>query len=163
MNRDLTALKAPLLAACDARYGVSLISVIVFGSWAKKTATPESDLDLLIVASPLISGRGKRMKQFLAVEDATKSARQAVWGAAFPPLEISPVIKTPHEVAMGSPLFLDMTEWADIWFDREQFFSKYLQTLKKRMSENGTVRKSALGGYYWIYKPDARPGEIIAL
>ena len=37
-------------------YGERLISLAVFGSWARGTATPASDLDLLVVAEPHEAG-----------------------------------------------------------------------------------------------------------
>ena len=43
-------------------YGPRLISLAVFGSWARGTASPESDLDLLVVASDLPPSRMKRVR-----------------------------------------------------------------------------------------------------
>src|SRR3972149_6108880 len=55
-------------AACHAVYGVRLASLAVFGSVARGTMRPDSDVDLLLVADPLPAGRMARMDEFSAVE-----------------------------------------------------------------------------------------------
>ncbi len=70
-----------LLTACRAVYSGNLVSLTVFGSWARETATPQSDVDLLVVANGLPDGRGRRCRRC-----------------------------DPSEVEAGSPLFLDMTD-----------------------------------------------------
>src|ERR1035437_590065 len=57
-----------LRARCQQHYGDRLISVVVFGSVARGTAGPESDLDMLVVADGLPDGRVARGRDFLAVE-----------------------------------------------------------------------------------------------
>jgi predicted nucleotidyltransferase len=47
------ALFVAIREATVVAYGERLISLAVFGSWARGTATPASDLDLLVVAEPL--------------------------------------------------------------------------------------------------------------
>ena len=103
------------------------------------------------------------MRQFEVVDAATLDSRKAIWGAAAPAPEISPLIKTPAEVEAGSPLFLDMTDWREILFDRDHFLQRYLAALKERMRRNSTERRMAKGGYYWVYKPNLQPGEIVTL
>lgn len=163
MRESARRLLDDLLQACRRHYGESLISVVVFGSWARDTATPQSDLDVLIVADPLPKGRLARVSSFEAVEQMVESASKDVWGPECPPVSISPIFKTPQEVEAGSPLFLDMTQDALILFDRNDFFAGYLQRLRARMAELGTQRVQTRGGYYWLYKPDAKPRESIRL
>ncbi len=152
-----------LADACRRHYGDALVTAAVFGSWARDAATPFSDLDLLVVADPLPEGRLARVRQFEPVEMELTPLRRAVWGPDAPPVEISPVLKTPAEVEHGSPLFLDMTLHVVLLHDRDGFFADYLRRLAQRMRELGTERRPFAGGYYWIYKPDARPGEVIRL
>ena len=149
--------------ACKELYAETLVSLALYGSWARSTATQESDIDMLIIASDLPPSRGKRMRQFEAVDAATLDSRKAVWGPPTPTPEISPLIKTPAEVEAGSPLFLDMTDWREILFDRDDYLQRYLAALKERMQRNGTERRMAKGGYYWVYKPNLHPGEVVTL
>jgi len=151
-----------LLEGCRRLYAERLVTLAIFGSWAREAATPCSDLDLLIVAEDLPRGRGRRLREFETVEEETLPVR-FVWGGDYPAVSLSPVIKTPEEVLVGSPLFLDMTDWCRLLWDRDGFFAEYLAGLRERMKKLGARRRWAKGGYYWEYKPDLQPGENIEL
>jgi predicted nucleotidyltransferase len=164
MTAKARTLAKTLTAACRRLYGERLCSVAVFGSHARGTATPVSDIDVLIVAERLPSSRRRRVAEFAAVEDDTCRAREALWplaGVPAPPL--SPVLKTRAEVAAGSPLFLDMTEWCEVLWDPEGFLRSYLAGLRARLEAQGSRRRPAKGGYYWDYKPNAAPLEVVEL
>jgi len=66
-------------------------------------------------------------------------------------------------VLQGTPVFLDMTHTVRILFDREGFFEGYLETLKNKLTNLGARKVRFGGGYYWILKPDLKPGEEISL
>lgn len=149
--------------AALATYGGRLGSLAVFGSWARAAATPASDLDVLIVASSLPPSRMKRVREFRPVIDATRDARFRFWSEDGPEIELSPVFKTPAELAAGSPLYLDMTLWSVILFDRDRALETFLAGLRERMKALGTRRVPFKGGAFWDYKPDLRPGEVVEL
>jgi len=165
MMAKLAQFNETLLTAGRRIYQDNLITIAIFGSWARETASPCSDIDLLLVADKLPDGRMKRMAQFKSVEEATMVDRKTIWNEMpdVPAPELSPVIKTPAEVAAGSPLFLDMTDWIHFLFDRDLFFAGYLAGLKSRLKTLGARRHWAAGGYYWEYKPDSKPSEVIVL
>lgn len=48
--------------------------------------------------------------------------------------ELSPVLKTPSEVAQGSPLFLDMLEDARLLVDRERFLGQAFEGMRARLA-----------------------------
>lgn len=144
-------------------YGKRLISFAVFGSVATDTFRPDSDIDCLVVAEDLPKGRFARMIEFEnqvenQFEDDLKKLREE---SIFPLL--SPIFKTPQEVKLGSPLFLDMTEAIKIYYDKNDFLKAYLISLSKRLKKLGAQKVFFKGGYYWILKPDFKPGEIIEL
>jgi predicted nucleotidyltransferase len=159
----IEALREALLEMCRRTYGESLVSLAIFGSWARGTATPESDIDLLLIAEKLPPSRGKRLDQFERIEAATEEIRRQIWESSPAASSLSPVIKTTEEFKAGSPLYLDMTEWCEVLFDRDSFLARALERLRQRMKELGTRRCSAKGGYYWEYKPDLKPGEVVEL
>jgi len=165
MSLRIVQFRETTLAACRRLYKDHLTTLAVFGSWARVTASPCSDIDLLVIVDNLPNGRMKRMAQFKDVEEATLAARKGIWkdmeGQTAP--ELSPVLKTPSEVVVGSPLFLDMTDWIDFLFDRDRFFAGYLEGLRSRLKALGARRHWAAGGYYWEYKPDIKPSEVIVL
>lgn len=155
---------AVLTDAAMNTYGGDLVSLAVFGSYARATATPASDIDVLVVADRLPGSRRQRADQFMTVEELTELARRAIWGnlAEVTPV-LSPVIKTPGEVMAGSPLFLDMTEWCAVLVDEDAFLTRYLDGLRGRLAATGASRMQAKGGYYWDYKPGAKPLEVVEL
>jgi predicted nucleotidyltransferase len=149
-------------AACRRHYGPRLVSLAVFGSVGRGTPRPDSDLDLLIVAVDLPLGRVPRVTDFASVEaevaDVFHRARSVgVTG------ELSPVLKTPSEVELGSPLFLDMLEDARILVDQEDFLARTFERLRRRMAQLGARRIWRGNAWFWDLKPDYRPGEVFEL
>jgi hypothetical protein len=149
--------------AARTAYGERLVALAIFGSWARNAATPASDLDLLVVAEPLPPSRMKRVREFRTVVDATQAVRSWVWSKEGAVIELSPVFKTPAELAAGSPLYLDMTLWRVILADRGRMLESYLAGLRERMKALGSRRVPFKGGSFWDYKPDFRPGEVVEL
>lgn len=149
-------------AECKRHYGERLVSLVIYGSVARGEMRPDSDIDLLIIAEPLPQGRMARVREFAAVERALRpdlewAGRQGVH------TYLSPLFKTRAETDYGSPLFLDMTLEARILYDKAGFFAGYLRGLRARMQALGSVRKRLGDGYYWVLKPDLKPGEEIVL
>lgn len=143
-------------------YGERLVSLAIFGSVARGVMRPDSDIDVLIIVENLPNGRIPRVREFDQIENMLelnfKAARSAGINTIY-----SPVIKTPAEVRKGSPLFLDMTLDVQILFDRDDFFRTYLDQLREKMKKMGSKRIAKGGGYYWLLKPDLKPGEDIDL
>lgn len=162
-GRARDTLFAAVREAAVAVYAERLVALAIFGSWARGAATPASDLDLLVVAAPLPSSRMKRVREFRAVADSTRAVRSRVWSAEGPEIELSPVLKTPEELAAGSPLYLDMTLWRVVLLDRGGMLESFLEGLRGRMQALGSRRVPFKGGAFWDYKPDFRPGDVVEL
>ena len=165
--RDYRKKYSDLIEALRSRviehYGDSLVSLVFFGSVARGLFRPDSDIDLLIIAEKLPRGRVPRVLAFQqGVEAPFEEMFRGLRQEGIHPL-LSPVIKTPEEVSLGSPLFLDMVADASISYDRGQFFKKYLEDLEARLKRMGARKVKFKGGYYWLLKPDYRPGDIIEL
>jgi uncharacterized protein len=162
MKQVFEDLLAALKEACLEVYGDRLISLCVFGSVASGTMRPDSDIDILLVSEPLPRGRMARVREFETVDRICESSLEQAVQQGVRTI-FSPHIKTPDEALKGSPVFLDMTETVRVLFDREEFFVGYIETLKERLSNLGARKVRFGGGYYWILKPDLRPGEEILL
>jgi len=162
VNTVLEGILDDLRDCTAAHYAERLVSLVVFGSVGRCTAGPESDIDILIVAEPLPDGRIKRVLEFVPIESALaprlKRARLAGVNT-----RLSPLFKTPAEVRAGSPLFLDMTEDARLLVDHGGFFAARLETLRERLRELGSQRIWKGESWYWVLKPDLRPGEVFEL
>src|SRR5688500_5753480 len=101
------ALKDRLLSACERIYGGRLVSLAIYGSVARGTARPDSDIDILVVADPLPDGRIARINEFSHVEIELAEALAQARASGFQAF-LSPIFKTPAEFGRGSLLFLDM-------------------------------------------------------
>jgi predicted nucleotidyltransferase len=151
-----------LVQACRDQYAERLVSLVLFGSTARGTSGPDSDVDLLIVSEGLPEGRVARVREFMAVERQleaeVRAARLAGWN-----VELSPVFKTPAEVQQGSPLFLDMLDDAQLLYDREDFMRHALDLLRARLAALGARRIWRGNAWYWDLKPDYRPGDVFEI
>jgi predicted nucleotidyltransferase len=151
-----------LLAGLRQHYRARLVSVAVFGSVARGTQREDSDIDFLIVARALPRGRTARVEEFLPVEQDLEGWLAPVRPDLMP-VALSPVFKTPEEVEAGSPLFLDLVEDARILYDEGDFFAGRLERLRERLAALGSRRVWRGNAWYWILKPDLKPGETISL
>jgi len=151
-----------LAQACKVHYGARLFSLAIFGSVGRGTMKPDSDIDLLIVASPLPDGRMKRVEEFRPVENALEPEilKKRILGIH---TYLSPIFKTPAEISSRPLILLDLTEDARILFDRDGFLRGQLEALKERLHELGARRVVQGEAWWWDLKPDFQPGEVFQL
>lgn len=148
--------------ACQRHYGPRLVSVAVFGSVGRGTPGPDSDIDLLVVAEQLPRGRLARSDDFVAVERTVEPHLTSAHAYGLHPT-LSPIFKTPEEVAAGSPLFLDMLDDGRILYDRDGFLQHAFLEFRVRLARLGAKRIWRDHAWYWDLKPDYKPGEIFEI
>ena len=76
---------------------------------------------------------------------------------------VSPVLKTPAELAAGSLLYLDMINEARILVDEDGALRKFLDAPGERLAASGARRVRKGGGYYWDLAPNFRWGDRIEI
>jgi len=157
-------LAAEHTSAAKQELGEKLISTCYFGSAARGEASPESDLDVLVVADALPNDLAGRMRLACAIrEKARKSEAGRSLRRAGRSTLISSIYLTPEEVRAHPPILLDVADHGVIWYDRDNFLTGVLTDIKHRLSELGARKVRAKKGYYWILKPDRKPGEVIEI
>ncbi len=163
LKEKFRELEKLLLSEIKFHYGERLVSVVVFGSVGRETQSFDSDLDFLIIAERLPRGRMRRIREFESVEEKVEPFIESLHRKDGINTYLSAILKTPEEAEKGSPLFLDMVEDAKILFDRNGFFKKRLERLRKRLKELGAKRVWKANAWYWDLKPDYQLGDRIGL
>ena len=133
---------------CRTIYGERLVSLAVYGSTGRGTARPDSDVDILLIVEGLSHWRMERVEEFKPIESALGGVL------------LSPVLKTPGEIANGSPLLLDMVEDAVILYDRENFLENTFEKLRANLQRLGAKRIWRGDNWFWDLKPDYQTGEV---
>jgi uncharacterized protein len=163
MKKEYTKLVQKIFHKTKEYYKKDLISFVVFGSYAKDTLSPYSDIDILIITKKQPKSRAKRIINF--INNVEKKLEKYIENLRKKNIfvEISPIIKTQEEVEYGSFLFLDMIQDSIILYDKDNFFKEYLYSLDKKLKEYGSKKVFKKGGYYWIIKENVNPKEGINL
>lgn len=143
-------------------YRNRLISFAIFGSYARETYRHDSDLDVLIIADRLPKGRMNRMAEFLKIERGLERILEDLRKKGIF-VELSPVIKSPSEAFVGSPLFIDMVEDVRVLYDRNDFLKNILSSIRQRLESYGARRIWKGNAWYWDLKPDYKPGDTIEI
>jgi len=142
--------------------GEDLISVVLYGSVARREATPTSDVDLLIVATGLPKGQFRRKELLAPADEAIAPAMEALSKGGID-TAFSRIVKTPQEASRIVPLYLDMVEDAILLLDRDDFFREVLGGLRERLKRMGARRVRSGRIRYWDLKPDLKPFERFSI
>jgi predicted nucleotidyltransferase len=142
--------------------GDRLVSVVLFGSVARGDVTSMSDIDLLIVATDLPVGQFAR-KRLLAGADEQFEADLAAAERSGIETRLSRIVRTPEEAARVIPLYLDLTEDAQLLYDRSGFFGTILDGVRTSLRRLGARRVRQGRTWYWDLKPDFKRGEVIEI
>jgi predicted nucleotidyltransferase len=138
--------------------GSRLVSIVLFGSVARRQGRPTSDIDLVLVAHDLPRALVDRRRLFLESWERVRRVR------ALPHIQWNLIVKSPVEAQTRSPLYLDIVEEGILVFDRNRFFEVVLAGMRARMRELGSRRVFLPDGtWYWDLKPDFRFGEIVEI
>lgn len=148
-----------LLEALKNKYGDRLVSVVLFGSIARKEARKDSDIDLLIVIKDLPKSRLKRQEEFLEVESHLEDLLEKTEGF----VDLSPILRTPEEILKYPPILLDIVEDGIILHDENDFFKKVIEDLREKLEKLGAKRIKMGKRWFWILKPDYKFGEVIRI
>lgn len=137
------------------RYGERLISVILYGSFARGNAGPDSDIDLLLVID------GYDWSERVSVDKADELSYR-LWKLGKGYHRIQPYPLSVERARYHRPLYLDMTADAIILYDKGDFMRRVFDEIRSRLVELGAKRcELPDGSWYWVLKPEIKPGEVI--
>jgi len=147
----------------EVRQVVDLTALALYGSVARGTAAPNSDLDLLVVSPDFTGSVGQRIT---VLYEAEKRVREELrWlhqHGVYVTLSFYPL--HPREVRRLPPILLDVSEEGIVLYDRERVLEEALLQLRLRLLKL-KARRVFLdeNRWYWDLKPDYRFGERVVL
>lgn len=164
MQHEYEPLIREFLRLLHEEFGERVRALVVFGSVARATARPESDVDICVVIRELPVSRYRRHQVVSPVLERLRHSveYEALTRRGYSP-DIAAILYTPEEFQETKPIFLDLVGEGVVLYDDGTVGAKFDQ-LRARMAALGT-RKIMLddGTYYWLLKPGMRFGEVIEL
>jgi predicted nucleotidyltransferase len=120
------------LKKCKEKFGDNLISIILFGSYARETATEYSDVDLLIIAKNLPK---RRIERYKIIRDIILDFIYEY------EINISPILIRPEELSHKniSPLIYGILTGYKVIYDKDNFWKNYLERIKPIIKEKKPV------------------------
>ncbi len=77
---------------------------------------------------------------------------------------ISDLLFTPDEITRHPPILLDIVEDGILLHDKDDFLRNVLLAIRETLTKLGSRRVvTTRGSYYWVLKPDIKPGEIVRI
>jgi predicted nucleotidyltransferase len=110
---------------CREKFCLDLVSIVLFGSYARGTATKYSDIDLLVVVKNLPRDWRRRDK---VLDDFERYFLKKSHKRIFPILTTPEAII--NSVKRGNPLFYGIMTGYTILFDRNDFFKSEMEEVK---------------------------------
>ena len=148
----------------DLRSQVSVRSIILFGSLARGEERKRSDIDLIVVSDSFpdsYSARLDMLRPILRKVQHSSSYADLVRNGYR--LKFSPVPYKPEDLNDTPPLLLDVVEDGVIIYD-DGLMTRKLSDLKEKLRSLGSKRiRTKSGKWYWVLKPDIKPGEILQI
>lgn len=137
-----------LVKTLRAYFGENLVSVVLFGSYARGETHPTSDVDLYLIAENL----PRRVPNRVAYVHRAVVARF--------PWRVSIIAESKREFVSGFPsLYLDLALDGIILFDREDFMTEKLARIREITRQAGLRRVRVNGDFAWKWKHPPRPGR----
>lgn len=139
-------------------------SIVLFGSVARGEERQRSDIDIIAVSDSFPESYSARLDLLTPIFQEVKSKESylQLLKAGYH-LSFIAVPYRPEDLIETPPLLLDVTEDGIILYD-DGLMQQKLAELKERLRTLGSKRiRTRSGKWYWILKPDLKPGEIIQI
>jgi HEPN domain-containing protein len=135
-----------VVATLEERLGGRLLAVVLFGSRVRRTARPESDWDVLVVATDLPDTLADRARLL-----ARGSTPPAVRG-------IAALLHSPEEFTHGlASVYLDIALDGQILYDPQGIAARRLASVRKLIRSEGLYREETPAGDMWTWRKPPAP------
>jgi predicted nucleotidyltransferase len=157
----LEKLKHCLVESFLAVFGQDLVSLVLFGSYARGNYTAESDIDLLVVLEDF-EDRFEVHRLLDRVEELSSPCLEGLRSLGYSPV-LSPVILSRSQASAIRPLYLDLVFDYEVLYDRGGFITSVLEGLKAKLREYRAERRFIGRRWVVVLKKDLRFGEVVEL
>ena len=155
----VNALEAGLMQAFTRVFGEALVSLVLYGSYARGDFDKESDVDVLVVLES-ISDRYALQSMLDRVEEELKPLFKCLNQYGYSPA-ISPIALSREEARVTRPLYLDIVFDAKVLYDKDGFMASVLEKVRRKLSEYGAERVKIGSKWVTVLKKNYRFGEVI--
>ncbi len=160
-ERLVDFLGAGIVDAFRSVFGENLVSIVLFGSYARGDFEGDSDVDVFVVVGE-IGDRFELHKKIDLVEDILKPFFECLKRYGLNPV-LSPIVLDKVMASKTRPLYLDMVFDARMLYDREDFMKNVLDRVKKKLEEYGAERIRIGRKWVIVIKKEYRFGEVIEI
>jgi len=112
---------------------ITVISAVIYGSWARGDQTEDSDIDILLISNEINPKRKRRGKEIASFKEVLFLGY---------PLDI--LLLTPDECISNfenhNPLFLDIAEEGIVLIDKENFLKNLIEKTKTYIVQKGLIK-----------------------
>jgi predicted nucleotidyltransferase/DNA-binding HxlR family transcriptional regulator len=143
--------------------GERLISIMLFGSIARGDWNKNSDMDILIIADSWndkpVWNRIEELRKAKKELEESLEYLEALRAGYWPIIQNYPL--NIEEAKKFNRVYLDAIIDGIILYDKNNFLTNILESLRKKLEEMGSIRITLPNNkYYWILK-DIKAGEVI--
>jgi len=142
-------------------FGESLVSLVLFGSYARGDYSVDSDVDVLVVLES-VGDRLELHRKLDAVEEALEPIFKRLRERGYNP-RLSPYVLSREQASQTRPLYLDMVFDCRILYDKDGFMGKIVERVKRGLEEYGAERVYIGRRYVVVLKRDYRFGDVIEI
>lgn len=142
-----------------------LVSVMLFGSVARGDWNKNSDIDVLVIADGWddepVWNRIREIKKAKEKLEESLEYQEALRVGYWPIIQNYPL--SVKEAKRFNRIYLDAVIDGIILYDKDNFLTRLLQSLREKLEEMGSVRIMLPSRkFYWVLK-DLKAGEVITL
>lgn len=142
-------------------YSEALVSLVIYGSYARDEARLNSDIDLFIILKHK-NGLKSTLEVFYEnIEKNIEAELTVLYTKYGINMELSPFILSKEEANYFHTLYLDMIDNAKIIYDKDNFFKQILKSVSE-LKTKYNFRKEPVGNtFLWDMKNKNLLGERI--
>lgn len=142
-------------------FGDRLVSLVLYGSYARGDFREDSDVDLIVVLDDIVDRYALHL-ELDKVEELLAPTLRCFNLHGFNPV-LSPVVLSVEQAKSIRPLYLDAVFDAKILYDKGNFMTSIFERLRRRLEEYGARRVRIGKKWVLVLKNGYRFGEVIEL